>query len=104
MIASADVTVNDVAYPGDAQVGGTLIEAAIPASVPAGSILVVEVLAPELDAGEGLFMGSNDAGETGPTYLRGPDCDISEPTQAAELNADIPMDWVLTVTGTAAAE
>jgi hypothetical protein len=54
--------------------------------VPAGSILVVELLTPEgQTAGHSFFIGSNAAGQTDESYLRAPDCGISEPTSTATI-------------------
>jgi hypothetical protein len=49
-----------------------------------------------------LYIGSNDAGESGPTFLRAPTCEgAAQPTPVSELPTDEPlaMHWVLRVTG-----
>ena len=53
----------------------TIVEADIEALAPAGSTLVVEILVPSGDPDRLLFIGSNSAGQTGPSYLRAPACD-----------------------------
>jgi hypothetical protein len=65
----------------------TGIEVELPATVPAGSTLVFELAIPEAEADELFFIGSNDLGETGPSYLRAPasGCDFIEPTEFADI-------------------
>jgi hypothetical protein len=56
------------------------LAAGIPVSVPGGSSMVIEVLAPSrlvADGGDGsggFFIGSNDFGQTAPSYIRAPGC------------------------------
>lgn len=52
-----------------------ILEVDIAATAPAGSVLVAELLTPSGDPDRLLFIGSNAAGQTGPTYLRAPNCD-----------------------------
>lgn len=82
----------------------TLIEVPMSAVVPAGSTMVVEISIPDgeitADApGNILFLGSNDLGETGPTYLKAADCGVTAPQTSAELGF-ATMQLVLAVTGT----
>ncbi|MCU1266309.1 MAG: Peptidase domain protein [Acidobacteria bacterium] len=64
----------------------TIINVPITADVPAGSELVVEVFTPDGTAtGSLIFIGSNSAPETGPSYLSAADCGISTPTTTAAL-------------------
>jgi hypothetical protein len=56
----------------------------ISANIPAGSIMVVEIFTPDGQAaGNKLFLGSNNLGQTGPTYIAAALCGISEPTDVA---------------------
>ena len=65
---------------------GTILNAPIDADVPAGSELVVEIFTPDGTAlGNLIFIGSNSAAETGPSYLSAPDCGINSPTTTAAL-------------------
>jgi hypothetical protein len=102
-VARAETVIPDVAEPGAGQVGGILHGVPIAATVPGGSKLVVEVTHPGLGADQTLLMGSNRDGQTGPTYLRAPDCNTDEPTDSDLLeDADgdrVTMHWVLVVDG-----
>jgi len=102
-IAAADTLIPDVAVPDEGELGGLLHEVAIESPVPAGSTLVVEVTHPGLNQDQSLFMGSNRAGESDPSYLRAPECDTNEPTPAAMVpdeEGNFPtMHWVLVVDG-----
>jgi len=72
-----------------------------PAGVaPAGSTLVVEILVPDgYAAGNIFFIGSNTATESGPSYIRAPDCGLNEPGTFASVGfANVHI--ILTVTGT----
>lgn len=65
---------------------GTIINFPINADVPAGSELVVEFFTPDGTAtGNLLFIGSNSAAETGPSYLSAPDCGVNNPTTTSAL-------------------
>ena len=79
----------------------TVVNLPIAALVPAGSELVVEVFSPDgFEAGNAFFIGSNDAGETGPSYLSAPDCGIPNPIPLAD--AGFPdMHIVMNVNGCA---
>jgi hypothetical protein len=65
-----------------------LLTVPLSATVPAGSVLVVEIHTPD-SAGNNhlLFVGSNAAGQTGPTFLRAPaaGCDLVEPVDLASI-------------------
>lgn len=55
--------------------------------VPPGQSLVVEAfLADGRSTGNLLFLGSNGAGESAPTFLRAPDCGVSTPVTVASLS------------------
>lgn len=92
---SASVAVADQA--------ATILTVPIFATVPAGSVLVVEFFTPdgEID-GNLLFVGSNPDGQTAPTYLAAPDCGIGEPTDTAAIGFPGMM-LVMNVTGNATA-
>jgi hypothetical protein len=56
------------------------------AAVPAGSKLVVEIFTPNgAAAGNLFFIGSNNLGETAPSYLRAVDCGVTEPQTTASI-------------------
>ena len=64
----------------------TIINIPVTGTAPAGSQLVVEVFTPNGEAAGNLFfIGSNAAAETGPSYLRAPDCGVNNPTTTAAL-------------------
>jgi len=101
-LARVDTVIPDVAAPPDGQLGGLLHPVPIDVTVPAGSVMVVELGHGSLGGGRFLFVGSNRAGEEDATYLRGPDCNIGEPTRSADIpvnNGPLVMHWVLEVTG-----
>jgi hypothetical protein len=80
----------------------TTITVPVTGTAPAGSKLVVELLTPDgQTTNNTFFIGSNTAGETGPSYLRAPDCGINEPTVAATAAPGVTMHIVLDVIGTA---
>ena len=65
---------------------GTIVNFPIAADVPAGSELVVEFFTPDGTAsGNLIFIGSNSAAETGPSYLSAADCGVPNPTTTAAL-------------------
>lgn len=70
-------------------------------TVPAGTVLVVEFFTPDgQGAGNSLFIGSNNLGQTGDTYLATADCGVPEPTATADIGFP-NMHWVLNInTGT----
>lgn len=94
-IGRADVTV--------ANQGAGILDVPLAASAEPGSKLVVEIFLPDAaGAGHLLFPGTNDAPQSGPTYLRAPitGCDLVEPTDLADIGfADRHL--VVSVTGTA---
>ena len=85
------------------EIGGRMHEVSIDATVPAGSIMVVEVAHDALDDDEFLLMGSNRADQDGPTFVRSPTCGQGEPTDIDTLEDEegnpIVMHWVLVVNG-----
>ncbi|HEV7397904.1 MAG TPA: HYR domain-containing protein [Pyrinomonadaceae bacterium] len=65
---------------------GTVVNFPIAADVPAGSELVVEFFTPDgTAAGNLIFIGSNSAAETGPSYLSAADCGVPNPTTTSAL-------------------
>ena len=65
---------------------GTILNVPVAGIAPAASQLVVEVFTPDGQAAGNLFfIGSNAAAETGPSYLRAPDCGITVPTTTTAL-------------------
>ena len=94
-IAGQIVTVNNTTT------GITIPVTMSPAGVAAaGSTLVAEVYVPDgRPVGNTFFIGSNTAAETGPSYIRAPDCSATNPvTFASTGNPGVHI--VLTVTGT----
>jgi hypothetical protein len=71
----------------------------IAGTAPAGSVLVVEVFTPDGQAaGHSFFIGSNSAGQTGPSYIYAPDCGVPQPTNIATIGWP-NMHIVMNVTG-----
>ncbi|TVQ30192.1 MAG: hypothetical protein EA370_13915, partial [Wenzhouxiangella sp.] len=76
----------------------TLVNVPVSAFAEIGSTLVVEVQAPNL-TGIGAFRpGSNQAGETAPSYIVSPACNVPEPTSFADLGLN-DVNLVMSVTG-----
>lgn len=72
---------------------------------PAGSTLVIEIFVPDAELlGHRFFLGSNTASETGPGYLRAPECGANQPTPIDSLVGGITpppvVRPIMTVTGT----
>ncbi|HKE47726.1 MAG TPA: choice-of-anchor D domain-containing protein, partial [Rhodanobacteraceae bacterium] len=79
---------------------GTLVDVPVAATVPAGATLVVEIVVPDLEAaGSGWFYpGANSAGESAPSYLAAPGCNVDEPAPMASFGRpDVHL--VMAVTG-----
>lgn len=78
----------------------TLYAVPIAGTAPAGSVLVVEVFTPSgQSAGRAFFIGSNSAGQTGPSYLAAASCGAPQPTNLASIGFP-NMHIVMNVTGT----
>lgn len=100
-LARAPVTVAD-------GVSQEILEVDIAAVAPAGSTLVVELFVPSGDPDRLLFIGSNTAGQSAPTFLRAPACDDdanAETPSAFEEPLDLTpffpdMHVVVSVSGT----
>lgn len=94
-VGVANVTVADQA--------GTLLDVPVTGNLPAGAELVVEVFTPDgQTAGNSFFIGSNNAGQSGTSYLQAADCGITAPTSTATIGFP-NMQIVLNATGTAVA-
>jgi HYR domain-containing protein len=79
----------------------TILNVPITATAAAGSELVVEVFTPDgAAAGNLFFIGSNASPETGPSFLRAPDCGITTPMTTAALGFP-DMHIVMNVNGCA---
>ncbi len=65
----------------------TVFSQALAASLPAGTNeLVFEVFTPNGQvAGHSFFIGSNGAGETGPSFLQATDCGVASPTATSAI-------------------
>jgi hypothetical protein len=102
-VASTDTVVPDVAFPENGELGGTLHEVPIEATVPAGSVLVVELTHRAFAEDQSFLVGANRAGETGDTFVRSPACGENEPTAASEIETEegdpVNMQWVLVLAG-----
>jgi hypothetical protein len=78
LIGTVDTVVSDQAL--------TIIDVPIATTVPAGSEMVVEFFTPDGQATSTLlWVGSNNLGQTGPTYLAAAGCGIVEPTDTAVI-------------------
>jgi hypothetical protein len=91
LIAEADVTVADQQL--------SIINMPVEGVIPAGSLLVVDFFTPNgQGAGNSLFVGSNNLGQTAPTYLAASDCGVPEPTPTGDIGFP-NMHLVMNVTG-----
>lgn len=79
----------------------TIFSAPISATVPANTKLIVEIGYPgDIYMMDTVFLGSNNAGETSPTYIKSDACQISNPVTMASIGfSDVHL--VLNVMGTA---
>jgi len=92
-IGTADIDVPDQA--------ATIFQIPVTGTAPAGSELVVEIFTPDgQTAGHTFFIGSNNLGETGPSYLLAADCGITVPTPTSGIGFP-DMQIVMNVTGDA---
>lgn len=81
---------------------GTILDVPLAARLDAGSQLAVEVFVPNSTVGRLLFIGSNEAGQTAPSYIRAPlgNCAITEPTDFADVAEGFPdVHIILSVSG-----
>ncbi len=102
-VASQDTVIQELAPDPPGEIGGRMHEVSVDATVPAGSIMVVEVGHPDLGEDEFLLVGSNRGNQQGPTFVRSPFCGQGEPTDIDTLDDEegnlIVMHWVLVVNG-----
>src|SRR6185436_10087988 len=91
LIGTSSVTVSDQTL--------TILNVPVTGTAAAGSELVVEVFTPDgTAAGNLIFIGSNSAGETGPSYLSAADCGITAPTMTSAIGFP-EMQIVINVNG-----
>jgi subtilisin-like proprotein convertase family protein/PKD repeat protein len=91
LLGSEAVTIAD-------QTGTVLnIPLTTPVTVPGGTTLVVEFFTPDGQVdGNSIFVGSNNLGQTGATYLAAADCGVPEPLDVATIGFP-NMQWVLNI-------
>jgi hypothetical protein len=78
------------------------IDLSAPVVVPAGSQLVVEIVAPPHAAANNFFFpGSNVSGETREGYIMAPDCTVATPMSYPSVDGAAVVHLVLSVSGTA---
>ena len=78
LIASQPVTVPDQSL--------TVLNVPVSANIPAGAILVVSIFTPNGQvSGNSFFIGSNNLGQTGPSYLAAGDCGVPEPIPTSDI-------------------
>ena len=81
-----------------------LVTADVDGVVPAGSNLIVELSYEGDEEGNTiLFLGSNDAGESGPTYIMSTGCEINDPIEIADVANGAEIHIIMSVTGTSGA-
>jgi subtilisin family serine protease len=78
-----------------------IVTVPVNATVDAGSTLVVEIDSPDLSGTGSFFMGSNNQGQTAPSYLRSASCGLADPIDLAAIGFD-NMQIVINVHGLAA--
>ncbi len=78
LVGTANLTVADQM--------ATILAVPLTASIPPGTELVAEVFTPNgQGAGHSFFIGSNAAGETGPSFLEAADCGVTTPTPTSAI-------------------
>jgi hypothetical protein len=79
-----------------------IISVPVTATVPSGSELVVDVASEDgVVNGSAFSIGSNNLGQTAPSYLTAPDCGIATPTDLADIPPGYPnMQIVINAVGT----
>ena len=78
----------------------TILEVAVTAAIPAGAELIAEVFTPDgQTAGNLFFMGSNDQGESGPSFLKAATCGVANPTATSAIGFS-NFQFVMNVLGT----
>lgn len=102
-VVSQPTVIQELAPDPPGEIGGRMHEVDVDATVPAGSVMVVEVAHDDLGEDEFLLIGSNRANQQGPTFVRSPFCGQGEPTDVDTLedeeNNPVVMHWVMVVEG-----
>ncbi|MHC5112919.1 MAG: LamG-like jellyroll fold domain-containing protein [Planctomycetota bacterium] len=81
--------------------GATMVTVPVAAAVPANAQLVVEIFTPSGAATSANFrMGSNDGGQTAPSYWAAPECETPEPVDLATIGLPT-IHWIINVSGEA---
>ncbi len=75
----------------------------ISTSVPAGATLVMEVAVPDLNGIGRFYAGSNNLGETAPSYLAAANCNLGEPATYASIGFP-QVHLLMSVSGRAATD
>jgi hypothetical protein len=100
VLSTANLSLLSTANPTITDQSTSILDVPVTAMVPAGSRLVVELNTPDAQTvGHSFFIGSNEGGQTGPSYLRAPDCGVNEPTDTTGLGFP-NMHVVMNVIGT----
>ena len=96
------LTLLGTASPSVADQSLTVLSVPLAASVPAGTTeMVLEVFTPDGQvAGNSFFIGSNNLGQSGPSYLSAADCGITAPTPTSAIGFP-DMQIVLNASGDA---
>ncbi len=90
-IGTANINVPDQAL--------TLFQIPVVGTAPAGSELVVEIFTPDgQTTNNSFYIGSNNLGQSGPSYLMAADCGVTVPTDVAAIGFP-GMHIVMNVTG-----
>ncbi|WP_177733695.1 T9SS type A sorting domain-containing protein [Flavobacterium inviolabile] len=82
---------------------GTIVSVPLTATVPANATLIVEVGYAAAATGSGIriILGSNSAGQTGPSYIASTTCSIITPTDVAAVGTGFPnVHMVINAVGT----
>jgi hypothetical protein len=80
----------------------TIVTVPVEGSIAAEGTLVVEIAPPDLSGVAAFFPGSNNAGETAPSYIASPACSINEPATYGSIGFP-QVQLVMSVTGTVGA-
>jgi hypothetical protein len=92
-LGTATITIDDLDL--------SIVTVPVTGTAPPGTDLVVDVAPSDGNQTFSAFaIGSNDGGQTGPSYITAPDCGIPTPTDLAEVNPPRPdMQIVINVRG-----
>ena len=79
---------------------GSVFTAAVPASIAGTGTIVVEVASPDgLSDGHSFYIGSNNLGQTKPSYWYAPSCGTTDITDLSTVGLANPMDILISVYG-----